>query len=78
MGWYVRSTRNGVRETLGDLEPVCNEAVQSRGRGPGIIHTSGEGNKYCTTMSQNIVPFALNTYMKTVLIRRDIKNRRTS
>ena len=37
MGWCLGSTRNGVRD--GDLEQVCNEALQSRGRGPGIHST---------------------------------------
>lgn len=31
MGRYLGSTRNGVAKTLGDLDLVSNEAVQSRG-----------------------------------------------
>ena len=33
MGRYLKSARSGVCGTSGDLELVCNEAVQSRGRG---------------------------------------------
>ena len=36
MDRYLRSARNGVMGASGDLELACNEAVHSRGRGPGI------------------------------------------
>ena len=35
---YLWFTRNGV--TLGDLELVCNEAVLSRRKGPGIYNSN--------------------------------------
>ena len=36
MSKYLGSTRNGVTDLGCDLDLVYNEAVQSRGKGPGI------------------------------------------
>ena len=40
VSWYLISARNKVRETSGDLELVCNEAIISRGAGSGIPTTA--------------------------------------
>ena len=40
MGRHLGSARNGVWGTSGDLELLCNEAVLSRERGPGIHNNS--------------------------------------
>ena len=56
-GRYLGSARNGVWRTSGGLERACNEAVLSRGRGPGI-HVSSQ--KYSIITMPDAMYFSNN------------------